>query len=408
MRHRVRLEAWEQRRGRSDRVARNWLWYATAGLMLAVSVVSPAVAQSSTATIDGGVDLRGISCPSITQCIAVGDAGNPRIPEAQEVPFNPTAPGTATPIGMGVGFGVSFVTCPSASQCTALDLVGQQLTFPPYHEHAHPRVTARIDNGILVAIACPSVLQCTAVLEPGTQEVTFNPAAALLPGAPARPSYTPTANIGTGQTGPVLIACPSVRQCTVVDNLGHEETFNPTSPPPPSAIPVDMGGGTPFGLACPRVSQCTVGDEQGREVTFNPASPGAPTPATIGEPHMEALACPSTSQCTAIGVRTAVTFNPASPSKPTPVVIKSTGANLDAVACPSARQCTAVDHGGTEVTFSPVPPASAPGYHAWRRTRCKGAYTLWSHHHRHATRSQKTGEVRALHRLHGCPLSIAK
>jgi len=52
-------------------------------------------------------------------------------------------------------------------------------------------------------------------------------------------------------------------------------------------------------VACLSALQCTAVDRVGHEVTFNPTVPGTPTPTTIdGSEYMLAVACPSVSQCT--------------------------------------------------------------------------------------------------------------
>jgi len=99
-----------------------------------------------------------------------------------------------------------------------------------------------------------------------------------------------------------------------------------------------------------------------------PAIAGAaPVRLALGyEGTLESIACPSTSQCTAIsddGLEW--TFNPTAPGTPEPVVIDPPplerasglpGSLEDAVVCPSTTQCTIVDSGGREVTFDPVVP----------------------------------------------------
>ncbi len=51
-------------------------------------------------------------------------------------------------------------------------------------------------------------------------------------------------------------------------------------------------------VGCPSASQCTAVDYDGRDVTFNPAAPGTPTQTTInsvGDDRLTGVACPSTS-----------------------------------------------------------------------------------------------------------------
>jgi hypothetical protein len=112
-------------------------------------------------------------------------------------------------------------------------------------------------------------------------------------------------------------------------------------------------------VACPSGTQCTaVG--RGLEFTFNPAAPGEPTATIIaGDAEESGLACRTSSQCTAVdssGHET--TFDPLEPGAPTPVEVDRGGA-LTAVACPTSSQCTAVDSAGQETTFNPTAPAAS-------------------------------------------------
>ena len=134
------------------------------------------------------------------------------------------------------------------------------------------------------------------------------------------------------------------------------------SPP----IPIDQDFGHPIlGVACPSSSQCTAVDNDGAEVTFNPGSPGSPVLVAIdgGDPTLNAIACPSSTQCTAVdSFGNEVTFNPQSPGTPTPV--EATGQaqpgsnSLGGIACPSTDQCTAINGQGQEVTFDPNAPGT--------------------------------------------------
>ena len=126
--------------------------------------------------------------------------------------FNPTSPGTPTPVTVlfvheGIIVGVA---CPSPSQCTAADGFGRVATFNPISPGSPTPIT--VDSDGLNGLACPSTSQCTAVDGLG-REVTFNP---VSPGTP-----TPTTIFDGYSLGPV--ACPSADQCTVVTD-GYQLT----------------------------------------------------------------------------------------------------------------------------------------------------------------------------------------
>jgi hypothetical protein len=143
-----------------------------------------------------------------------------------------------------------------------------------------------------------------------------------------------------------------VSQCTAVDEVGKEITFDPSSPGTPTPITVDNQDQL-SAIACPSASQCTAVDENGLEVTFNPGSPGAVTPVVLATGDaFSGVACPSTRQCSAVDDNGhAVTFDPTSVGAPALVPLDP-GNALTGVACPSASQCTAVGTDGRAVIFA--------------------------------------------------------
>jgi hypothetical protein len=139
------------------------------------------------------------------------------------------------------------------------------------------------------------------------------------------------------------------------------------------------------GVACPSTSQCTAVDGSGNEVTFDPRSPSAGKPVAIDSDGLIAVACSSTTECTAVdAVGRQVTFDPAAPGNPTATTldIQPDAGGFAAIACPATDQCTAVNHySGSEVTFDPLSPTSPtpteidPGAPLWSvacpaTTRC--------------------------------------
>jgi hypothetical protein len=113
-------------------------------------------------------------------------------------------------------------------------------------------------------------------------------------------------------------------------------------------------------IACPSVSECVAVDGPGNVVTFDPSSPQGWTAYRVdrGE-YPQAVACPTATQCTEVDARGwEVTFNPHSAFNSTRYQIDA-GRVFSAVACPSASQCTATDESGNAVTFDPSTPATA-------------------------------------------------
>ena len=156
------------------------------------------------------------------------------------------------------------MACPSATQCTATDNVGNEVTFNP--TSATPNSTPHpISSGYeLGAVACPTTTQCTAVnLNGDGFEVTFDPTSAT-------PISTP-AYIDFGQTM-LAVACPSTTQCTEVDQNGENVTFDPTSATPNSTPTPINGAGQLFDVSCPSTNECVAVDSNGNEFIGTPAA----------------------------------------------------------------------------------------------------------------------------------------
>jgi Divergent InlB B-repeat domain len=225
-----------------------------------------AVGSPTVVTIDSGGDMMAIACPSTTQCTAVSQVGGDGQTSANEVTFNPNSPGSPTPVIIdtisGAGYVIS-VACASATQCTAVDLGGHEATFNPETITPGSTTPVLVHSAHLNGIACPSTTQCTAVDGDGQEEITFNPNS---PGTP-----TPVNTPGFDQNS---VACTSTSQCTIAGagNNGGQFTFNPNAPGTPT--PVDFAGTAGLAsVSCPSIDQCTGVNDIGQEVTFNPALP---------------------------------------------------------------------------------------------------------------------------------------
>ena len=319
--------------------------------------VASAAARSWSAPISldktgGQQALYGVACPSATQCTAVDSIG-------QQVTFNPTSPGTPIPTTISASSAQGSVACPSTSQCTAIEGTAE-VTFNPTAPGIPASVT--IDpTQAMTHIACPSTSQCTAT-DQNSRVVTFNPTSGAVTSGP-----TAIASSGADLIG---VACPSLTLCVVANfsGSGNEISFNPASPSTAVTTTIESGGYMRT-VACPSVNQCTTVDNNGDELTFDPGAPGTPTPKPIdpgtnGNPVVESLACGSSSQCTAVDTSGhQVTFNPTSGAVNGAglTAIDSNGGGLNGVSCPTSSQCTAVDSTGNEVTFNPSTGAVTTG-----------------------------------------------
>ena len=298
-----------------------------------------------------------MSCPSASQCVAVDNLGN-------EVTYAPTAtpaPAVTSVDGTTV---LNAVSCPAGTgSCGAVDNHSQAVGFTTTGSGATPHA---IVAPALTGVSCPSRTQCTAVTH--ESEVTFDPTSGTINGAGVQ-IVDPTGNPLTG------ISCVSTSECTAIDTGGNEVTFVPANGNHIAGGSLSLESAALSAVTCQEVSgaaQCTAVDTSGNEVTFNPetSSINANTPA-LEDPSgaLQSVACPSAIQCTAVdNSGNEVTFNPVGrvPNNYTTQqavpVDSSPGNDLLSVACPSTTQCTAVDQGGYVVTFtSPAGPSAPTG-----------------------------------------------
>ncbi len=295
-------------------------------------------------TVDLGLTVSAVSCPSSTQCFAADNGGN-------ELAFNPQ---TGATIEAGLNHidasGLTALSCTSGTACVAVDNAGTEFFFNP---NSNPEVNAThgtIDGSArLNAVSCPvGGGTCTAVDGTGN-EITFTPGVSP---APASVSID-------GSHALKGVACPAATTCTAVDGLGNEVSFDSTSGTLiGSATQVDTTGGALTGVSCPTASLCAAVDTLGNEVTYNPASPGGAAvhgidQVGISNVPLTAVSCPAGSTaCAAVDNRSQeVGFAPSGASTgPQPVASPS----MSGIACPSRTQCTAIESGSSEVTFDPT------------------------------------------------------
>jgi hypothetical protein len=114
-------------------------------------------------------------------------------------------------------------------------------------------------------------------------------------------------------------------------------------------------------VACVSVSQCTAVDENGNEVTFNATAPTATVATSVDRGNdLLAVACPSASQCTAVDTAgREVTFDPSRAAGAVALRISRSN-QLDSVDCPSASECVTVDDVGYGFAGSGPPASSSP------------------------------------------------
>jgi hypothetical protein len=300
----------------------------------------------------------------------------------------PPVAGAAVQDVAGIG-AFNGVACLSNSQC-----VGVGIIFTTASSGAAAPLTAAsgaVSGGqavqtipgteLLSAVSCPSGTHCLAVGE--------NSDASEGVAVPLDPE---TGAVVAGQSVQSIpgifmaaVACPSTTRCLGVGHAPDGQGVAVSLDPATGAIATGesvqtipgTGGMGLEGVACPTTTQClavgeNAGASAGAAVPLDPAT-GAPSTGQSGQSVttkgvLVGVSCPSAAVCLAVGwgadqPSVAVPLDPATgmvPSGQRDQTISSRAAKLSAVTCPSVSQCLAVgnDDGdpsnGQAVPLSPV------------------------------------------------------
>ena len=356
-----------------------------------VSVASPAgavpawsIVPTPNPTALSVAELSGVSCPTATNCTAVGDADSADFTSSQTLieHWNGTT-WTMVPSDLTVHAQLHAVSCPTATNCTAVGVRGNSAltTAKTLIEHwsgttwtivPSPNPTA-LPLATLTGVSCPTPANCTAVGFAGNTAFTtaktliehwngttwtiaasVNPAlpVALLQGVSC-PSATSCTAVGAAEnhssgtlrslverwngktwtlvaspnpTGPAVlyaVSCPTATNCTAVGNVNNTastvsktfiERWNGQSwAIVPSPTPTLFPFAGLSGVSCLTATNCTaVGSDynigatvsktlierwNGKSWTIVPS----PNPSALPSPELFAVACPTASDCTAIG-----------------------------------------------------------------------------------------------------------
>jgi len=265
------------------------------------------------ADVDGSVSLPAVSCPSISICVAVdgdgnvvstGDASTP--PAAWTVARVDTSITEPSPYGGGPAL-LRGVSCPSVSFCVAVDSVGNVAYSGAPTGGAATWILNHIDDNSdygctgggptcqapLMGVSCPTVALCAAV------DFTGN---VLLTSAPVSASTWPSQSIaGGGPQSLWMVSCPSVSFCATVDGFsGDVITWDPAAGVSLTShrLPIDA-----FGIWCSSSTLCLAAGEgsNGTAELLGSTDPAAKSPTwdvtDFGD--INAVSCPTESECLA-------------------------------------------------------------------------------------------------------------
>jgi hypothetical protein len=326
-----------------------------------------------------GDSLFGVSCPTVSFCVAVGSrgaivtSGEPgggpgawRSETAQPGPYvgtelgeDRTSPGT-----------FESISCPTTGMCAAVTQAGD------FYASADPAGGAATwhatdldgegDDTHIKGVSCPTETFCVAVAAGSGQTGTGGGGKIIAIANPLAASTSSTQVQLDDSLELQAIACSSPAFCIAVANKGRIVV----STSPAASAPTWRDIGTPGGpgdlaaVDCPGASFCLAGNARGNVLSNTDASVSTGWQGINTGPSVPitGISCPSASRCVAVDNNgdVAVSTNPAGPagswSATNLIPFLPSGSQgqpfnaLFAVSCPSAGFCAAVGSRGTILT----------------------------------------------------------
>jgi hypothetical protein len=285
-----------------------------------------------------GLCLLGVSCPSRTLCVAVGESGQAVV---SSDPAGGAGAWTQSDVdGSHALFGIS---CPSIELCVAVDSAGDVLTSTDPTGGAQAWSATHLVEHVLRAISCPSMSLCVAVDEAGDVVSAVDP----------------TGGVGAwsvsdvdGGTPLLGVSCTEDGGSLCVADGGGGEVVTSTEPALGAWKATSEVEGTSTaigGVSCPSVSLCVAIDGAGNILsTTNPTGgAGAWTPTHVdGEEFLLDVSCASTVLCVAVNGHGDVlsSSDPVGEAWDRTHVDSNNPPTLYNVSCPAVSLCVAADN----------------------------------------------------------------
>jgi hypothetical protein len=357
---------------RTDRIGSLMLALALVGLATAPLLLMTNSASATAEDFMPMTTFNGIACASASQCIGVGDVAS-NMESGAAASLSPVSGDLSTGQSLhliGSSGSLNGVSCPSGSACLAVgessnETGGIAVSLNPETAMVRSGQTLHIIADIVMSsVACPSKKQCLAV---GHDARGFGVVVALSPTTGAISSGQRVRTIpGTGGVGLEGVACPSANLCVAVGE-NSRRTAGVAIPLNPATGAIRHGRsiqnvtrrGVLFDVACPSTTVClAVGWGASQPSVAVPIDPrtGAVSKGqsdrsiSAQSAMLTSVTCTSISLCLAVGndsgdpsVGQTV---PIDPTTATIVVdqgiqtLAGTGA-LNAVVCHSTTQCVA-------------------------------------------------------------------
>lgn len=357
-------------------------WFAllvTAGVVVVLSVPARAAEQFSWQRVRSGDGqaLGGVSCPSVSLCVAVDSGGDVL------TSTDPSGVGSAWTLARVDGSRMGGLTCPSVSLCVALDDAGNVLTSTDPTGGPRAWIAVRVDDGRdvngegqgLTAMSCPSVSLCVGVDGAGDVVSSTDPTGgagawtvSFVDDGINYECYHYDLTGPTCQPGLWAVSCASPSFCVAADDAGNLLSSSDPAGGASAWSGAGKYGAGPMsaafdGVSCPSVAFCAVVDNYAGQVeTWNPGQPGPTWTWTLlpQRSQLDGVSCPSVSLCLVFDASGDI-YVSSDPSggawawSVTNLAKVGLQDGVTGVSCPSESFCVAVDGDGGIFAGVPIP-----------------------------------------------------
>lgn len=266
-------------------------WSATPGVGLdaiAVSCASPTfcVATSTTqstvfngsswaapVTVSAVDQIRSVSCPSESFCMAVSAAGYAYIY---------TASGWDTGTNFDVPIASVEVSCSSATLCVAVSATGRAFLY----NGSWSGPTTLDSSGTMDAVSCVRGASFCMALSDGSYYTTDG--------------MTWSGATSFDQSTPSVLSCASAIYCMVTDGRNYFVVNASATTSTSAQAPGGPLHGFPYSVSCPTASFCVAVDWSGAYLIYNGKTWSAPQTIDPLAHSVDGVSCPSPSFCMAV------------------------------------------------------------------------------------------------------------
>ena len=385
--------------------------------LLSTSPTGGPTAWSKTANpidIAGSESITGLSCPTTTLCVAVDATGRAIVWTSAPSQPPPTPPvrslswGSPVTIVQNTGFSgnqVNAVSCPSASLCVAVGVVGNMAASTNPNGGSTAWSQFKVGTNTFTSVSCPSTSLCVAVGAGGTIATSTQPTKATWTAVDADTTNTlesvscpssslcvavddhenvvtstnPTSGVWavakTTVTSPLYtVSCPSTSLCVASSLTATNGSIWSTNPTGGTQAWQVFSGDPAFTLSCPTASFCAsaygrYGYGLGAYYVTTSTDPtggtGSENDTYIDTTVLTTLSCPTASFCMATDysgnalLSTSPTGGPTAWSKTANPIDIAGSESITGLSCPTTTLCVAVDATGRAIVGVDVPPSTA-------------------------------------------------